>query len=74
MAEERDIQETDQPGMYTIIIPVYFSECKKNVDSFEKLRTYIDRQLGIDWKRVIKSEDSKPGMDEISLTDRKSVV
>ncbi len=42
---------------------------KKYVDSFEKLRAYIGRQLGIDWKRVIKSEDSKPGMDEISMTD-----
>ncbi len=69
MVEERDIQETDQPGIYTIIIPVYFSDCEKYVDSFEKLRAYIGRQLGIDWKRVIKSEDSKPGMDEISMTD-----
>ncbi len=69
MVEERDIQETDQPGIYTIIIPVYFSDCEKYVDSFENLRAYIGRQLGIDWKRVIKSEDSKPGMDEISMTD-----
>lgn len=69
MPKKKSIQEINQPVFYTIIIPVYFSGSNKKVVSYEKLGMYIDRQLGIHWKKIIDSEENKSGIDEISLTD-----